>query len=91
MPATRSPVAWRAGPMKEIRARDSDTVEYELNAPFSELLPARAARQAVNALTLAHIDANVRRRAAARAWLDGDVSAALRAQGAELVPAPPPA
>ncbi|MGG5822213.1 ABC transporter substrate-binding protein [Falsiroseomonas sp. HW251] len=37
-PATRSPVAWRAGPVKEVRARDSHTVEYELNAPFSELL-----------------------------------------------------
>jgi peptide/nickel transport system substrate-binding protein len=37
-PATRSPVAWRAGPVKEIRARDAHTVEYELNTPFSELL-----------------------------------------------------
>ncbi len=37
-PATRSPVAWRAGPVKEIRARDPYTVEYELNSPFSELL-----------------------------------------------------
>jgi peptide/nickel transport system substrate-binding protein len=37
-PATRSPVAWRAGPVKEIRAKDDYTVEYELNAPFSELL-----------------------------------------------------
>lgn len=37
-PATRSPVAWRAGPVKEVRARDPYTVEYELNAPFSELL-----------------------------------------------------
>jgi peptide/nickel transport system substrate-binding protein len=37
-PATRSPVAWRAGPVKEIRARDQFTVEYELNTPFSELL-----------------------------------------------------
>ncbi len=37
-PATRSPVAWRAGPVKEIRAVDAYTVEYELNAPFSELL-----------------------------------------------------
>ncbi|NKC31295.1 ABC transporter substrate-binding protein [Falsiroseomonas selenitidurans] len=35
---TRSPVAWRAGPVKEIRAVDDYTVEYELNAPFSELL-----------------------------------------------------
>jgi peptide/nickel transport system substrate-binding protein len=37
-PATRSPVAWRAGPIKELRAVDSHTVEYELTAPFSELL-----------------------------------------------------
>lgn len=37
-PATRSPVAWRAGPVKEIRAVDPYTVEYELNTPFSELL-----------------------------------------------------
>ena len=37
-PATRSPVRWRAGPVKEIRARDQFTVEYELNEPFGELL-----------------------------------------------------
>lgn len=37
-PATRSPVRWRAGPVKEIRAKDATTVEYELNQPFSELL-----------------------------------------------------
>jgi len=37
-PETRSPVAWRAGSVKEVRARDDYTVEYELNAPFSELL-----------------------------------------------------
>jgi ABC-type transport system substrate-binding protein len=37
-PATRSPVAWRAGPIREVRARDPHTVEYELTAPFSELL-----------------------------------------------------
>ncbi|WP_431285343.1 ABC transporter substrate-binding protein [Humitalea sp. 24SJ18S-53] len=37
-PATRSPVAWRAGPVKEIRATGPHTVEYELNEPFSELL-----------------------------------------------------
>ncbi len=37
-PATRSPVRWRAGPVKEIRAKDKYTVEYELNQPFSELL-----------------------------------------------------
>lgn len=37
-PATRSPVRWRAGPVKEIRARDQFTVEYELTEPFGELL-----------------------------------------------------
>ena len=37
-PATRSPVRWRAGPVKEIRARDQYTVEYELTEPFGELL-----------------------------------------------------
>ncbi|GIX10087.1 ABC transporter substrate-binding protein [Elioraea sp.] len=37
-PATRSPVRWRAGPVKEIRAKDDVTVEYELNEPFAELL-----------------------------------------------------
>jgi len=37
-PATRSPVRWRAGPVKEVRARDDYTVEYELNEPFGELL-----------------------------------------------------
>lgn len=37
-PATRSPVRWRAGPVKEIRARDDFTVEYELTEPFGELL-----------------------------------------------------
>jgi peptide/nickel transport system substrate-binding protein len=37
-PATRSPVRWRAGPVREIRARDAHTVEYELNEPFGELL-----------------------------------------------------
>jgi peptide/nickel transport system substrate-binding protein len=31
-------VAWRAGPVKEVRARDDFTVEYELNEPFGELL-----------------------------------------------------
>ena len=36
-PATRSPVRWRAGPVKEIRAKDATTVEYELSQPFSEL------------------------------------------------------
>ena len=37
-PATHSPVAWRAGPIKDVRAMDKYTVEYELNQPFSELL-----------------------------------------------------
>ncbi len=37
-PATRSPVRWRAGPVKEIRAVDDYTVEYELTAPYGELL-----------------------------------------------------
>jgi peptide/nickel transport system substrate-binding protein len=36
-PATRSPVRWRAGPVKEIRAKDSTTVEYQLSQPFGEL------------------------------------------------------
>jgi glutathione transport system substrate-binding protein len=37
-PATRSPVRWRAGPVKEVRARDDHTVEYELTEPYGELL-----------------------------------------------------
>jgi ABC-type transport system substrate-binding protein len=37
-PATRSPSRWRAGQVKEIRAVDDLTVEYELKEPFSELL-----------------------------------------------------
>lgn len=37
-PATRSPVRWRAGPVKEVRAKDDYTVEYELTEPFGELL-----------------------------------------------------
>ncbi|MEO1092704.1 MAG: ABC transporter substrate-binding protein [Pseudomonadota bacterium] len=37
-PETKSPVSWRAGDVKEIRAVDDHTVEYELDAPFSELL-----------------------------------------------------
>ncbi len=36
-PATRSPVRWRAGPVKELRAVDPTTVDYELTQPFSEL------------------------------------------------------
>ncbi|MDQ1081762.1 ABC transporter substrate-binding protein [Pseudoroseomonas cervicalis] len=37
-PATRSPVRWRAGPVKRIHATDDHTLVYELNEPFSELL-----------------------------------------------------
>ncbi len=37
-PATASPVAWRAGDVEDIVAIDELTVEYRLNAPFSELL-----------------------------------------------------
>ena len=37
-PATKAPLAWRAGDIKELRAPDPYTVEYELNEPFSELL-----------------------------------------------------
>lgn len=36
-PATRSPVRWRAGPVKDVRAPDATTVEYELEQPFGEL------------------------------------------------------
>ncbi len=37
-PATRSPVAWRAGKIEDVVATDDYTVEYKLKAPFSELL-----------------------------------------------------
>lgn len=37
-PATKGVVTWRAGPLKEIRAKDKYTVEYELTKPYSELL-----------------------------------------------------
>jgi peptide/nickel transport system substrate-binding protein len=37
-PRVVSPVAWRAGKVKEIRATGPHTVEYELEEPFSELL-----------------------------------------------------
>ncbi|MEC9433592.1 MAG: ABC transporter substrate-binding protein [Pseudomonadota bacterium] len=37
-PATKSGVAWRAGDVKDVVAIDDYTVEYQLNAPFSELL-----------------------------------------------------
>jgi peptide/nickel transport system substrate-binding protein len=33
----KSPVWWRAGPVKELRAKDEYTVEYELDKPFAEL------------------------------------------------------
>ena len=35
---TRSPFYWRMGKVKEVRAKDDFTVEYELEEPFSELL-----------------------------------------------------
>ena len=34
----KAPLAWRAGNLKDIRATDPYTVEYELNEPFSDLL-----------------------------------------------------
>jgi peptide/nickel transport system substrate-binding protein len=37
-PETRAPYAWRAGNIKDLRAPDPYTVEYELAEPFSELL-----------------------------------------------------
>jgi len=37
-PAIKSPFLWRMGTVKDIRAPDAYTVEYELEAPFSELL-----------------------------------------------------
>ena len=37
-PAIKAPYAWRAGNIKELRAPDPYTVEYELEEPFSELL-----------------------------------------------------
>jgi peptide/nickel transport system substrate-binding protein len=37
-PVTKGPYAWRAGPIKELRAPDPYTVEYELTEPYSELL-----------------------------------------------------
>ena len=37
-PAIKGPYAWRAGPIKELRATDPHTVEYQLEEPFSELL-----------------------------------------------------
>ena len=37
-PETKAPYSWRAGNIKELRAPDPYTVEYELNEPYSELL-----------------------------------------------------
>ncbi len=37
-PAIKGPFAWRAGNIRELRAPDPYTVEYELEEPFSELL-----------------------------------------------------
>jgi hypothetical protein len=37
-PELKGPFAWRAGVIKDVRATDSYTVEYELSEPFSELL-----------------------------------------------------
>src|SRR5713226_10193454 len=37
-PDTKAPFAWRAGNIKELRAPDPYTVEYELNEPFADLL-----------------------------------------------------
>ncbi len=37
-PATKSPVAWRAGEVDEISAPDASTVVYKLKRPHSELL-----------------------------------------------------
>jgi peptide/nickel transport system substrate-binding protein len=34
----KAPLAWRAGNLKEVRAKDQYTVEYELNEPYSDLL-----------------------------------------------------
>jgi peptide/nickel transport system substrate-binding protein len=37
-PALKAPLAWRAGDIKELRAPDPYTVEYELNEPYADLL-----------------------------------------------------
>jgi peptide/nickel transport system substrate-binding protein len=37
-PEIKGPYAWRAGEIKELRAPDPYTVEYELKEPYSELL-----------------------------------------------------
>ncbi len=36
--ATKAPFIWRMGPAKSVRATGAYTVEYEMTAPFSELL-----------------------------------------------------
>jgi peptide/nickel transport system substrate-binding protein len=43
---TKSPFYWRMGKVKDVRAKDDFTVEYELEEPFSELLPNLAMFQA---------------------------------------------
>jgi peptide/nickel transport system substrate-binding protein len=43
---TRSPFYWRMGKVKDVRAKGDYTVEYELEEPFSELLPNLAMFQA---------------------------------------------
>lgn len=35
---TKGPYAWRAGDIKELRAKGPHTVEYEMHTPYSELL-----------------------------------------------------
>ena len=37
-PDTKAPYGWRAGEIKEVRAKGPYTVEYELREPYSELL-----------------------------------------------------
>ncbi|HJQ58820.1 MAG TPA: ABC transporter substrate-binding protein [Vineibacter sp.] len=37
-PALKAPLAWRAGDVKELRAPDPYTVEYELKEPYADLL-----------------------------------------------------
>ena len=37
-PKPKKPLAWRAGPVKDIKALDKYTVSYELTRPFNELL-----------------------------------------------------
>jgi len=37
-PETKAPLKWRAGDVKDLRAPDPYTVEYELNEPYADLL-----------------------------------------------------